>query len=294
MLLGVAAVLAAVGVGVVVGLQRAGERHLVAAVSSTSASSVAITGAQADAALKTVTEYVAALATNDAAVSYALLDTPSRDRYGSLAAWVAAQSSALPVRTVAEVTSITGITDVTGATLAPVTAAASGTTIRVTAQVTLTPTLDLRLGLVPAKALGSWDLHATPTGWGIDPDRTTYQPEAIALPGENPAVDRAIVSAAASWIEGRRTCTPASGTEPSHGLVGLTGLADLWCSSTAPAPLGPVSTVDVLADPRPLVSAYGEDALRWARVVEVTGSLPMRLTLAPVGETWIVAAVSPV
>jgi hypothetical protein len=55
---------------------------------------------------------------------------------------------------------------------------------------------------------------------------------------------------------------------------------------------GAVRTLDALADPSPVLNAFGPDAAAWARVVDVRRPAPLQVVVAPVDDKWLVVGVT--
>jgi hypothetical protein len=144
------------------------------------------------------------------------------------------------------------------------------------------PTLDEVVGLVPAQAEATWVAVYEGSAWYVALAESTLM--RVPLPEEdaNDAVQ--------DWVSARVACD--LGADFEGGLVGSSALAQELCGADDDIELGDVGPLDPL-DGAAFVSAFGEDASEWARVIPVNEPVEMQAVVAPVGDTWVVIGVLP-
>jgi hypothetical protein len=98
-----------------------------------------------------------------------------------------------------------------------------------------------------------------------------------------------------AWVADRqRSCgAKAPNSEYAGGLLGVVGLANALCRTTAPPTVAAVGDIYTLDDPQPLLDAFGSASFDWARVVSLSAPTPMDVIAAPVGDRWLVVGVAP-
>lgn len=218
-----------------------------------------------------VTGFLTSEATGDLATAYTYLSSEERSILGSSAAYVA-QHADLMGR-------VTGF-DVTGIELD----GSDETVATATALVGFEPTLDVVIGLIPAKAEATIPLIRDADGWAVVFTEMAMTP---VLPDEAEAI-----ADARTYVEAAVACDP-----PVRGysgrLQGQARLVDELCDATGEISLGDVG---VLADPvsiQPFLASFGDEVTVWSRVVPVSGPSELRLVLAPFGDDWTVIGALP-
>lgn len=206
--------------------------------------------------------FLTAEALGDFEASYPFLSESDHVAYSTPALWVAAHAD-FPVVAGFEVERVTDATVVT-----------------VTAYRSM---LDPVLGLIPARARGTWTTVEEDGGWRVSYRESTVQP---LYPS-----DEGVVAAAESWASARLDCR-AEG-EAEGGLLGAPGLAEELCEAEGELALGPVGVLQDGTETTALLSAYGPEVFTWARMVPVEAPVPMQVVLAPVADAWQVFAVLP-
>lgn len=224
----------------------------------------AVTGERqrADTPDAAVTAFLAAEKAGDRATSFAYLADSVRVDYGSVAAWGADHPDALP--------------PVTDFTVEGQPAPTSRGTEVVT-DTRYTPSLDGIAGLVPGRATTTWVAVQEDGGWAVDLAATTQKAVYPASEDAGPA--------AKAWVDGQQRCEDPSAF--TGGVRGRPELVQAICGSTGTFTTGEVTRLSQVDAP-PLQNAFGADLIEWARVVPVSGPVPARLVLAPVGDTWVV------
>ncbi len=206
--------------------------------------------------------FLAAEARGDHEGSYAFLSAADRAAWPTAPAWVAAHAD-LPPITGAQVTEVRDDAVVTATSL--------------------DARLDPVLGLVPARATGTW--ATVPEGGGVRVhfSASTLQP---SYPSDEGAAE-----AVATWAEARAGCTTAA--QADAPLLGSPGLADRLCGASGALDLGAPGTLVEGERTLPLLDAYGPEVFAWARAVDVRAPVAMTVVAAPIGESWLVVAVLP-
>lgn len=203
--------------------------------------------------------------------SFALLDGPSRQTNGTVAAWQASRAN----RLLPETFTITGEKSTAG-----------GTDLTISA--TRTPAVTTVTGLVPAKSEETWRV-VEDGGWRVVGGRPTdVRP---ILPS-----DALATSAAAAWLERVASCD-TDGAVPlqlSANLSGAPGLRNTPCKSKGTWTAGKAFPVSELVNSTVFVSAYGSSVGRWARAVPAVGNGRFTIVLAPLGDEWRVMGLVPV
>jgi len=141
--------------------------------------------------------------------------------------------------------------------------------------------LDPVLGLVPARATGTWATVSEEAGVRVHYAGSTLQPRWPSDEGVAEAVD--------TWARARAACrTEAQADAP---LLGTRGLADRLCGAGGQVELGAPGPLVEGERTVPLLDAYGPEVFAWARAVDVLAPEPMTVVAGPVGEEWRVVAV---
>ena len=202
--------------------------------------------------------------------SFALLDGPTRQTNGTVAAWQSTRANRL----------LPEQFTVIGEKSTPV-----GTDLTISA--TRTPAVTTVTGLVPAKSEETWRV-VKDGGWRVVGGRATdVRP---ILPS-----DALATSAAAAWLEKVASCD-AEGALPlqlSANLSGAPGFRDVPCKAKGTWTAGKAFPVSELVNSTVFVSAYGSSVGRWARAVPAVGNGRFTIVLAPLGDEWRVMGLVP-
>jgi hypothetical protein len=218
--------------------------------------------------------FVAAEAAEAYDLSYGLLAAADQDRAGSAEDWRDGHATSWPVAG----------GEVTGTEV-------DGDKATVTARLRFHSGLDETLGLVPARGEARWALAREGDRWRIAVRDLRIEP---VFPDDGDASPRV-----RQWAEARRACPSGPVTddaghalEYTGGLIGFPVLADRLCGLTGPIEVGPVAELEGGADTDRLISAFGPEALTWARVVPLTAPAGgPRAVVGPIGDQWTVVGV---
>lgn len=196
--------------------------------------------------------------------SYSLLSEGQRATYGSAAAWTNAHADFFPVLGYRIVEATDGV---------------------VAAEVEYRSSIDEVVGLVPARGTVRWAVVEETGGWSVDFDASAVQP---AYPDDATASD-----AAAGWARSHQRCEDPDQYEGALvATADLVALAESLCDTDGAIRTAPARTLDEF-DATPFVSAFGTDALAWARAVDVAGPVELTAVLAPVDDRWLVIGLLP-
>lgn len=208
--------------------------------------------------------FLTAEALQDFEASYEYLAQVDRETtYGTAAGWVAEHADLLPV-TGFEIEAVEG-----------------GDVTTITA---LDSRLDPVLGLVPARARGTWTTVEEDDGWRVSYSSSTLEP---LYPS-----DEGVEDAARTWAGAAQECTGGEVDGPGS-LLGQPALADELCGAEGELVLGAAGVLTDGPDTTVLLNAYGPEVFTWARVVPVQGPVELRLVLAPVDDAWQVFGILP-
>jgi hypothetical protein len=219
-----------------------------------------------------VERFLKAVAREDHATSYGLLDHAGRKRYPSLARWTRAQ---------ADRTAVSGVR--VGAQRR------AGGAVDVTVRLAHPAAIDPFAGLVPARTVEVWRSRSEGGRWRVAADPVSVRAH---LPS-----DRGAPEAVTSWVQRLLACDrqAAAGLQAGTDLYGPGDLAELPCKErgrwTVAAPQG----FDAAVEPEAYVAAFGPEVNTWARLVPVQGPRTrFSVVVGPLGDTWRVLGTDPV
>ena len=119
-------------------------------------------------------------------------------------------------------------------------------------------------------------------GWRVDLEGTEFED---VLPPDDSAPEAVL-----AWAGARQECR-AEGEYDGSLLLSPT-LAEGLCERGGRFTAEPAQRLAALADPAPVISAFGGEATDWARVVRIHGPRDLTVVTAPLGDTWVVVGVS--
>lgn len=222
-----------------------------------------------------VTRFLEAESTARFELSYALLDERSRRDFPVLAAWVADQADRpRPL----------GLTAARRAGPGD----AEAKRVEVEVGVERRPAIDPFVGFVAAEAVETWMARLDDGKWRVEDRPTGIDP---LVPPDDQA--RGVVS---EWLRYSQDCDAkaAESLQVEPVLYGVAELAEALCDDGTTPSAGEIEEFDPEAEGAGALAAFGPGIDLWARVVDVAGDRPFRLTLAPLGADWRVLAISPV
>ncbi len=218
-------------------------------------------GPAAPSAIEAVEAFAQAEIVGDYDTSFGLLSENDRETYRSTARWQLAHND-LP-----------RLTDLTNLE--------AGANNTVTATAFLEPQLTRRLGAVAATGTMAFTTVAEDGGFRVNFTDSTM---VATYPERNGAV-----TTAAEWAAATQRCEDTTATELEGGLLGVIGFVPALCGAegeiTTATTAAPMSSLE---NPAPILNGLGPTAGDYVAVVAVDGPVPMRISLAPEGERWIV------
>jgi len=226
----------------------------------------------AGSAREAVQRFFTALAHNDLATSYGLLDQASRaaGKDDSLARWTEVQGQRTPV------------TDVRVGSAK----SAGNDTTDVTVELRHPASIDPYAGLVPGRTLEVWRAHKEAGGWRVASDPVSAQ---ALLPS-----DRLAPATVSSWVGKLTGCDQqgATGLQAVADLYGQASLAQKPCKLHGQWTAGATQPFSAVADATPYVAAFGAEVGTWARVVPVQGpGTHFAAVVGPLGDSWRVLGI---
>lgn len=217
------------------------------------------------------TGFLTAEATGEFETAFTYLTPDERAAFGS------------PARYVAEHADLLG--PVTGFEIASVDPdPADADRAVVVAEVGFRPTLDVVVGLIPARATARMPVHRTGDGWTVSLAGTTFEP---ILPSDEQAAEDA-----RAYVAGAVACQPPP-TGYGGRLLGSPDLLEDLCDAADDIRIGEVTALDDPVRTGPFITSFGPDVTTWARVAHITSPTPLRLVLAPFGDHWTAIGVLP-
>lgn len=266
----------ALGIGVTVALSRSsdnGDRQLAdleePATLNEAAQGSPPPGADGSDPRAAVEGFLDAEVEQDFASSFGFLSAASRSQYGSPERWIASHADVLPVVRDYEIEGVEDPDEPGGPT-------------EVVALLTFESSLDQVVGLVPERLRVTWVTTADEGTWGVDLSTSTFEP---LYPPEDQAP-----GAVRQWAEAHQDCGPAPSWDGN--LVGSPALAEGLCGTDGEVQVGNVLPLGQI-EASSVLTAFGPEAVDWARVVPVTGPLDLRAVVAPIGQQWLVIGVLP-
>jgi len=153
--------------------------------------------------------------------------------------------------------------------------------------VTRKPSLDPFRGLVAAKSAEVWRVRSENGRWRV-----------VATPVESRPVlpsDAGAPQAVQGWVDRLSACDQpgAAALQVDANLLGPADVAAAPCQRKGAWTVGKPVSLDRGGDVQPLLAAYGQGAVSWARLVPVNGTdRNFWAEVAPVGDAWMVVGVA--
>jgi len=210
-----------------------------------------------------VSGFLAAEALGDFERSYEFLSEADLVAYPTAAQWVAAHGDFFPVEgfDVEEVRE-------------------DGTVVTLTA---LRSAADPVLGLIPARARGTWPTASEAGGVRVVFGEASYE---ALYPS-----DEGVAEAAATWVESARDCSSEGAYDGP--LYGQRSLVEDLCGAEGEFTTGEVGPLQDGTPATPFLDAFGPSVFTWARAVPVRGPIPLTAVLAPIDDRWQVIGILP-
>ena len=152
------------------------------------------------------------------------------------------------------------------------------------------PTIDETRGVVASTAQMNFPLRDENGGWKIVWRKHRARQNFLTP-------DKKLLAQVGAWANERRACNLPTQTgkydgEYDGGLVGELWLAERLCNLSAPLVVESAGDLDSVLDPQAILDAFGGDAYEWAQVVRVNSPIPFYAVAAPLGDRWVVVALS--
>ncbi len=210
-----------------------------------------------------VSGFLTAQALGDFERSYAFLSEADRLTWATPARWVASQADLYPV----EGFEVEQVRE-------------DGTVVTLTA---LRSSADPIIGLVPARARGTWPTVEEGGGFRVAFGQSSYEP---LYPS-----DEGVADAAATWVSTAQGCA----AEGAYGgpLYGLPSLEQDLCDAEGEVALGEVGALRDGVTSTTFLEAFGPEVFTWARAVPVTSPIEMTVVMAPIDDRWQVIGLLP-
>lgn len=211
-----------------------------------------------------VSSFLAAEVARDFEASYALLDDATASRTVNASQWTA-EHAQFPKIVGFEVL---GETEKDGAPA-------------VRTALALDAGLDPVVGLVPARAEGTWVVEETDGGsWRVNFDESAIEP---LYPDDAGATDAAL-----AWARAVQAGEDASDLQGVSSLAGRAGYVGLVEESSGDFEASGPTALPPDAGNSNILSRFGSDVVGWGRLVSLRGAVDVDVVLAPVDDQWVV------
>lgn len=210
-----------------------------------------------------VSGFLTAQALGDFERSYAFVSEADRLTWPTPARWVASQADLYPVA---------------GFDVEQV--REDGTVVTLTS---LRSAADPVIGLIPARARGTWPTVEEDGGFRVAFGQSSYEP---LYPS-----DEGVAEVVATWVGTAQGCA-AEGAYDGP-LYGLPSLEDDLCDAQGEVALGEVGALRDGVTSTTFLEAFGPEVFTWARAVPVTSPIEMTVVTAPIDDRWQVIGVLP-
>jgi hypothetical protein len=147
--------------------------------------------------------------------------------------------------------------------------------------------VDEEVGVVPAKAVVHFATTSEGGGWRVSLARTTIEPQ-------YPTDSAAAAAVALDWAKANQACdVPARMSLQYQGsLLGQPSIAGELCQSSGTLQLRGTVDLNNTASAAAVRNAFGPSADEWAKVARIDGPQSLDVVTAPLGDSWVVVAVS--
>jgi hypothetical protein len=152
---------------------------------------------------------------------------------------------------------------------------------------TFSPRVDEETGVVPGKAIVHFATISESGGWRVSLAKTTIEPR-------YPTDDNAAAAVALNWAKAEQACDVSAVTSLQYegSLLGQPSVANDLCHWTGTPVAKGTSGLNTTPSASAVRNAFGPSADDWAKVTHIDGPQPLDVVTAPLGDTWVVVAVS--
>lgn len=152
---------------------------------------------------------------------------------------------------------------------------------------TFAPRVDEEAGVVPGKAIVHFATTSEGGGWRVSLARTTIEPR-------YPTDDMAAATVALDWTKALQSCDPATvkSFQYQGSLLGQPSVVNDLCHWIGTPVANGTAALQATPSANAVRNAFGPSADDWAKVTHIDGPQPLDVVTAPLGDAWVVVAVS--
>jgi hypothetical protein len=152
---------------------------------------------------------------------------------------------------------------------------------------TFTPRVDEDAGVVPGKAIVHFATTSEGGGWRVSLARTTIEPR-------YPTDDKAAATVALNWAKANQSCDSAAvkSLQYQGSLLGQPSVINDLCHWSGTPVVNGTSGLNTTRSASAVRNAFGPTADEWAKVTHIDGPQQLDVVTAPLGDAWVVVAVS--
>ena len=151
---------------------------------------------------------------------------------------------------------------------------------------TFSPRVDEDAGVVPGKAVVHFATTSEGGGWRVSLAKTTIEPR-------YPTDDRA-ATVALDWVKANQSCDSGAvkSLQYQGSLLGQPSVVGDLCHWNGTLVANGTSGLNTTPSATAVRNAFGPGADEWAKVIHIDGPQPLDVVTAPLGDSWVVVAVS--
>ncbi len=152
---------------------------------------------------------------------------------------------------------------------------------------TFSPRVDEDAGVVPGKAVVHFATTSEDGGWRVSLAKTTIEPS-------YPTDDKAAATVALDWVKANQSCDPVvvKSLQYQGSLLGQPSVVGDLCHWNGTPVANGTSGLNTTPSASAVRNAFGPAADDWAKVIHIDGPQPLDVVTAPLGDSWVVVAVS--
>jgi hypothetical protein len=152
---------------------------------------------------------------------------------------------------------------------------------------TFSPRVDEDAGVVPGKAVVHFATTSEDGGWRVSLAKTTIEPR-------YPTDDKAAATVALNWAKANQSCDAGAvkSLQYQGSLLGQPSVVNDLCHWLGTPVVKGTSGLNSTPSAGAVRNAFGPAADEWAKVTHIDGPQPLDVVTAPLGDVWVVVAVS--
>ncbi len=152
---------------------------------------------------------------------------------------------------------------------------------------TFSPRVDEEAGVVPGKAVVHFATTSEGGGWRVSLAKTTIEPR-------YPTDDTAAATVALNWAKANQWCDSGAveSLQYQGSLLGQPSVVGDLCHWNGTLEANGTSGLNTTRSASAVRNAFGPTADEWAKVIHIDGPQPLDVVTAPLGDSWVVVAVS--